>query len=285
MMPKLRTTVWLFSVAVASFCAAPLSAFAASADQIGLAVVVKNNVSRVEPTVSKIAEGDEMIRDEVVQTQAESHAKFVLKDSTNLMLGPNSRLKFDKAVFTDEHGVGDLAVKLGVGSFRFVTGNMAKQSYSITTPVATMGVRGTTLDFLNEITKSTISLKEGQAEVCAGLNCVQLLRAGDTAVVTRNGARTDIEFTTTSTYSFACEGMCSLMTYAQAESGITGSLGGAGGGGGGGGINNPPPTGGSFAGSPPSNTTGTTNTTVGLFGSPAGLSGIGGIGPSSVSGH
>jgi FecR protein len=279
-MPKRRTAFWLFSAAVASFCAAPLSAFAAGADQIGLAVVVKNNVSRVEPTVARIAEGDAMIRDEVIQTQTDSHAKFVLKDSTNLMLGPNSRLKLDKAVFADEHGVGDVAIKLGVGSFRFMTGNMAKESYSITTPVATMGVRGTTLEFLNEISKSTIALKDGQAEVCAGGRCVQLLRAGDTAIVTKNGVRTDIELQPFSTWSFACEGMCSPLTFAQAETDVTGSVGAGGGGGGGGGINNPPPTGGSFAGSSPSNTPGTQNSTVGLFG---GAPGLGGFGPASTS--
>src|SRR3954451_11941446 len=128
--------------------ASTLRALAASPDQIGLALTVKNEVSQVEPKISKILQGDDIFRDEVVQTLADSGAKFVLKDSTNLVLGPSSKLKLDRAVFTDEKSIGDIAVKLSLGTFRFITGHSAKEAYAITTPIATMGVRGTTLDFL-----------------------------------------------------------------------------------------------------------------------------------------
>lgn len=57
------------------------SVWAAGAEQIGLAVVVRNNVSRLEPTVANILQGDDVVRDEVVQTFNDSSAKIVLKDS------------------------------------------------------------------------------------------------------------------------------------------------------------------------------------------------------------
>ena len=79
-------------------CLDPSQALAA-ADQIGLAVTVRNDVSQVEPKISRILAGDDLIRDEVVQTRTDSGAKFVLKDSTNLVLGPNSTLKLDRTVF------------------------------------------------------------------------------------------------------------------------------------------------------------------------------------------
>jgi len=82
-------------------CSLAPQALAAS-DQIGLAVTVRNNVTQVEPKVSKILAGDDIIRDEVVRTMADSSAKFVLKDSTNLILGPSSTLKLDRAVFSNE---------------------------------------------------------------------------------------------------------------------------------------------------------------------------------------
>lgn len=187
-----------------------------------------------------------MIRDEVVATQDESSAKFVLKDSTNLVLGPNSRLKLDKAVFSDEKSIGDIAIKLTLGSFRFITGHSAKESYAITTPLATIGIRGTTLDFLIARFRNTIVLKSGQSRVCAGGNCVELLRIGDSAVVTANGSRIDIHVEPASwSFDAECNGMCSPMSFAQAEDALTtGSLGGAGGGGGGGGTQSPPPSGG-----------------------------------------
>ncbi len=285
-MPKVTQILAAFSVAGA-ILVAPAGAVLAGPEQIGLAAMVRNNVSRVEPTVSKILQGDDVVRDEVVQTFADSNAKLVLKDSTNLILGPNSRLKLDKAVFSGEPNLGDIAIKLSVGSFRFVTGNSAKESYAITTPIATMGVRGTTLDFLVERAKNTVVLKDGQAIVCAAGKCVDLLRKGDTAVVTANGARIEIELQPFSTWSFdsACNGMCSPMSFAQAQESLTtGSIGAGGGGGtaggGGGGTNfsfaAPPSVG---EGGPPPSTGATANRTV----SPLLTSGFGSARASPVS--
>jgi ferric-dicitrate binding protein FerR (iron transport regulator) len=80
-----------------------------------------------------------------VRTAADSDARFVLRDDTNLSLGPGSTLKLDRTVFSDDASAGDIAIKLTNGAFRFVSGNSKKEAYVITTPVATMGVRGTTL--------------------------------------------------------------------------------------------------------------------------------------------
>lgn len=258
-----RSSRILFTLlGVAAFCGAAPPLARAASEQIGLAVVIRNDVTQVEPAVSKILQGDNIVRDEVVQTRSDSNAKFVLKDSTNLILGPNSRLKLDRAVFSDEKSVGDIAIKLSVGSFRFITGHSAKESYSITTPVATMGVRGTTLDLLIERLKNTVVLQDGMSQVCAAGKCVELLRKGDTAVISVNGTQVNIEVQPSSTWSFdaSCNGMCSPMSFAQAEDSlITGSIGAGGGGGGGGtggggggGINanlGTPPTDGSGIGS------------------------------------
>ena len=243
---------------------APSPAIAAS-EQVGLAVAVRNNVSQIEPRISRILTGDDVIRDELVETKADSGAKFVLKDSTNLVLGPNSTLRLDRAVFSGETTVADIAIKLALGSFRFITGQSAKESYAINTPLATIGIRGTTLDFLIERAKNTVVLKHGESRVCAGSNCVELLREGDSAVVTRNGSHIDIEVQPASwSFDSACAGMCSPMSFADAENALTtGSIGG-GGGGGGGGTGSPPPTGGPNLGVFPNTSTTTRNGFSGL---------------------
>jgi FecR protein len=234
----------IFQIAFSVALAAPaLSA----PEQIGLAVVIRNDVSQVEPTIAKIVNGDDIVRDELVRTNTDSSAKFVLRDSTNLLLGPNSTLKLDRAVFAGDKGVGDIAVKLAVGSFRFITGNLAKESYVINTPLATLGIRGTTLDFLVERLKNTVVLKEGQAHVCAAGNCIELLKVGDTAVVTSSNGRIDIALQSSSSWSFdgECGGMCGQTTFAQAEDSLTtGSIGGGGSGGDGGPTGVQPATGG-----------------------------------------
>src|SRR5436305_6606388 len=120
------------------------SAFApvCAQERIGRAAVIRNDVSQISPRVMKISTGDEIFRDETVRTAADSDAKFVLRDDTNLSLGPGSTLKLDRAVFSGEASAGAIAVKLTSGAFRFVTGNSSKESYKIVTPLATIGVRG-----------------------------------------------------------------------------------------------------------------------------------------------
>ncbi len=81
-------------------------------------------------------------------------------------------------------------------------------------------------------------LKEGQSQVCAGGSCVELINPGDTAVITANGPRIDIAAQSSSSWSFdsECNGMCTPMSFAQAEDALTtGSIGGLGGAAGGGG--------------------------------------------------
>ena len=254
----MRSILSIYAVLAVVLLGSSSPVLAASPDQIGLAAVVRNDVSQVEPKISKILAGDDVVRDEVVQTLENSGVKIVLKDSTNLVLGPHSKLKLDKAVFSDEKSIGDIAIKLTEGSFRFITGSSAKESYKIVTPIATMGVRGTTLDLDIKQYSNMVVLKDGQASVCAGGKCVELLKVGDTAVVKVDGARIDIQVQPSSTWSFdaACNGMCGPVSFAEAQNSLTtGSIGGQGGGAsgaGGGGTTGSIISGGSNTGTVPS---------------------------------
>src|SRR5882672_4037700 len=124
---------------IALMLAVGVGAPAHAQERIGRAAVIRNDVSQISPRVIKISTGDEIFRDETVRTAADSDAKFVLRDDTNLSLGPGSTLKLDRAVF-DDPKLGDIAIKLTYGAFRFVTGNSNKEAYEIRTPIATVGV-------------------------------------------------------------------------------------------------------------------------------------------------
>jgi hypothetical protein len=95
----MKHPVYLCAIFQIAFSAAVVRPALSAPEQIGLAVVIRNDVSQVEPTISKIVGGDDIVRDELVRTNTDSSAKFVLRDSTNLLLGPNSTLKLDRAVF------------------------------------------------------------------------------------------------------------------------------------------------------------------------------------------
>ena len=139
---------------------------AQSPARVGEAAVVQNEVLRVAGSgASQINVGDGVLRDETVRTGADSAARLVMIDSTNLSLGANASIRLDRTVFNDEHSYKEIAIRLTTGAFRFVTGHSEKTAYKITTPLATIGVRGTTLDILSQNGKSTVVLQDGAAMV------------------------------------------------------------------------------------------------------------------------
>jgi hypothetical protein len=196
--------------------------------RVGEAAVIKNEVVRVGGSASiQINVGDAVLRDEVVRTGLESAARLVMSDSTNLSLGPNSTIKLDRTVFNDEHSYREIAIRLTTGAFRFVTGHSEKTAYKITTSLATIGVRGTTLDILSLRGKTIVGLQDGKSHVCTtGGQCVELTQPGDTAVITSTGGKVTIQKTNNPPWTFAAlcgaaAGLCTTTQYADASPTIT----------------------------------------------------------------
>ena len=217
-MDRRTTYLILFTLSLTSGIAGLPATTKAADERIGVAAVIRNTVSQLEPRVTRIAKGDEVVRNEVVRTATDSDARLVFRDDTNLSLGPNSTLKLDRTVF-DDPKAGDIAIKLASGAFRFVTGNSNKEAYKINTPIVTMGVRGTTLDILVKKRLNIIVLVAGKVTICmlgpAG-KCVDLNHEGDTANVTANGKSASIDIKNGSSWTFdnACNGgLCGRSVY------------------------------------------------------------------------
>jgi hypothetical protein len=167
-----------------------------------------------------------VLRDEIVRTGSDSAARLVMADSTNLSLGPNATIKLDRTVFNDEHSYRDIAIRLTTGAFRFVTGHSEKTAYKITTPLATIGVRGTILDILSLRGKTIVGLQDdGMGRVCTfSFQCVDLIKPGDTAVITSVNGKVMIQKTSTPSWTFAstcaaAAGLCTVTQYADATPG------------------------------------------------------------------
>src|SRR6266436_6979099 len=200
----------------AGFAASPAHAQARVAE----AAVVKNEVVRVMGSASsQINVGDGVLRDEIVRTGLDGAARLVMADSTNLSLGPSATIKLDRTVFNDEHTYRDIAIRLMTGAFRFVTGHSEKTAYKITTSLATIGVRGTTLDILSQRGQTTVVLQDGMSIVCTlSFQCIQLTQPGDTAIITSTGGRTTIKKTNNSPWTFAATcaaaaGLCAVSDF------------------------------------------------------------------------
>lgn len=219
---------WRFLFFLALLTAVVCASSGAQAQtRVGEAVVIQNEVVRVAATTTPINVGDSMLRDETVRTSADSAARFVMADSTNLSLGPSATLKLDRTVLNDEHSYRDVAIRMTTGAFRFVTGHSEKTAYKITTPLATIGVRGTTLDILSQRGRSVVVLQDGAASVCTlSFQCVQLTQPGDTAIITSTGGKVSITKTNTPPWTFAANcaasaGLCAVNQYAEASPTIT----------------------------------------------------------------
>ena len=217
----------VFAIRAVFVAAAAIVPALAQAQQIGAAAVVQNDVRRVDGGNSAaIGGGDAVVRNETIATAAASSAKLVFTDETNLAIGASARVTLDKFVYAGDQGsYSAAAVNVATGAFRFTTGNSAKKAYTISTPVATIGVRGTILDILSAPARTTVVLQEGEATVCTRLEkkrrCVDLLHAGDSVIVTVSGGSSQTRFSSKPGWTFAATclanpALCDRTTFAQA---------------------------------------------------------------------
>ena len=204
---------------------------------IGSTAESHNIVSReLAGAAAALNKGDSVFRDEIVRTGEESTAKLVFLDSTNLAIGPTSRVTLDQFVYSTEVSAQKVTVNLVKGVFRFTTGALDKKAYEIKTPTASIGVRGTQLDIGVGSARTDVTLLEGVAIVCArgGGHCVVLDQAGQTARATKTASgriQTGFASTPVDVGSLCAGSVCNAVAYASLGPG--GGRGGGGGGGGG----------------------------------------------------
>ena len=115
----------------------------AAAPGIGVAAAVKN---QVQGGGGALGVGSKVFQNEVITTGAESLAQLLFLDETSLSVGPKSQVTLDKFVFNPSQGSGSAVFSATKGAFRFITGSQDPRHYTINTPVATIGVRGTIVD-------------------------------------------------------------------------------------------------------------------------------------------
>ena len=108
------------------------------------AVVVQANL----PAASGVGQtklGDLVYKADVVQTGADGKVGITFTDGTAFNLSSNARMVLDEFVYDPNGKSNSTLFSLTKGTFTFVAGKVAKTGdMKIETPVATMGIRGTT---------------------------------------------------------------------------------------------------------------------------------------------
>ncbi|MEJ1159293.1 FecR family protein [Prosthecomicrobium sp. N25] len=101
----------------------------------------KAGTRRLEPATN-------ILYEDVLVSGPKARLQATLQDGTQLTLGENGRLVVDRFVYDPAKAGGGLDLRVTRGAFLFVGGKVEEKSggaVSIRTPVATLGVRGTTV--------------------------------------------------------------------------------------------------------------------------------------------
>jgi hypothetical protein len=139
-----------------------------SQEKIGGAQTVINNVEGSFPTGNQVplAQGDPVFLKEAVSSGADSKANLVLNDNSDVTIGPGSTIKVDDFVFSGPNQRAAVALTVTNGTLRFIAGNANKRAYTIWTPTAAIGVRGTSLRIKATPAQTQVINEEGTAIVC-----------------------------------------------------------------------------------------------------------------------
>lgn len=87
--------------------------------------------------------GTDVQANEVITTSSNARAHLIFLDGTSLTVGPDAELTVDKFVYDPDSKKGEMAINASKGVFRLIGGRISKTSaITVTTPSATMGIRG-----------------------------------------------------------------------------------------------------------------------------------------------
>lgn len=153
------------------------TALAATGTALGVdpqAQADKDGAARVLTVGADIFIGD------VVKTGPRGNVQIKFSDKTELVVGPNSTLLIEDYLLRDDQSPGKFAVNALAGTFRFATGESAKDRYLITTPTGTIGVRGTWFDF-NVGEETRVMVYRGEVILCD--NAGQCVTLSDTCEI------------------------------------------------------------------------------------------------------
>lgn len=159
----LRSARFLFAATVGLFA---LAAPGMAASPIGKVVAVVGS-----PTGSgrALSAGSAVYENDRLQT-GRGNIQIVFIDNTKLVVGPNSTLVIDRFLMRGGKSTQKFSVDALRGTFRFISGNMAKSAYDIQAGNATIGIRGTAFDFSSG-RESLVAVLEGRVRLCASGEC------------------------------------------------------------------------------------------------------------------
>lgn len=174
------------AIGMCAFGALPGAALAAP-ERVGSAKIIKENVFGFGIEGARdLRVSDAVYRNEEISAASNSHGELELSDGSKIIVGENSIVLLDDFV-VGEGGFRSGSIKVVKGAFRFITGSSKKGAFTVSTPKATIGVRGTFFDVYVGGGKETIVLFRGEVRVCTSSGCQVARRACDVIEIDEAG--------------------------------------------------------------------------------------------------
>ena len=164
-----KRTLSILRLILPAFLAALISAqpVLAAVVEIGTTVKVVNKV-QAKTLNRRLKLGDKVVYQETVSTGRKSAVDIRLIDESTLIMGELTEIILDSLVYNPNRGVVEGAINAIQGIFRFSSAGV-KMDLTITTPTATLGVRGTEFDVLTKENETEVAVHEGAIEITSSL--------------------------------------------------------------------------------------------------------------------
>ena len=104
--------------------------------------------TRTDGSTIQAQAGTKVFTGDIVKTEADASVGITFVDDTSFALGESGRLVIDEMIYDPSAGTGQSSFSVVKGVFSFVSGQIAKvgdDAMTVNTPVATIGIRGTTV--------------------------------------------------------------------------------------------------------------------------------------------
>lgn len=119
-------------------------------EAIGIVIASTGTVTvdRADGSTEVLSAGDRVYQDDVLSTDDGSSVGIRFADASRFSLGEEGKMQLDDFIYDPASETGNSLIDVMQGSFAFVSGMIAKtgdDAMTVSTPVATIGVRGTTV--------------------------------------------------------------------------------------------------------------------------------------------
>lgn len=150
--------------------------------------------TRLDGNEFVLSNGDPVFQGDTIKVFDSGAVGLTFLDKTTLSLSEGGMMVLDELVYDPTTGNGSMAVDMVEGAFSFISGEIAKnglESMTIKTPVATVGIRGTTVAGKAAVEGNENSFTLLQ-DADGGVGEISVSNAGGTQVLAQVGATTSI---------------------------------------------------------------------------------------------